>query len=310
MNKPLRYGLFLLVVIFIINTLLSLFFSLLIKGQEILSTWYILISLISSLVASAVISLVVILTAPVLKDFLVTYRTLLRLEALSHPLLLRLSSEAAGTYNHSLMVANLANKAAKTIGADSLLARIGGYYHDVGKLFNPQDFIENQAQTENPHETLDNPKKSAKIIINHVKEGIKLAKESNLPNEVIALIAEHQGTTLITYFYEQALKKDPQTRKGEFRYPGPKPMSREAAILMLADAIEARIRLVKEVTPQIISEITDQVIKERLGDKQLELSGLSAAELNRIRGSFVETLGVIYHQRIDYPQTGVLRYKL
>lgn len=310
MSKPFRYGLFLLVTIFIINLIINFLLNFVFRGSQLFNNLNWLIVFLSSLLAALIISIVVIYTTPVIKDFLATYRTLLRLESLSHPLLMRLSTEAPGTYNHSLMVANLANKAAKAIGADSLLARVGGYYHDIGKLIDASLFIENQGGSDNIHEQMDSPQKSAKMIINHVKEGVKLAKEYKLPDELIALIAEHHGTTTLSYFYEKAREKNSHLTKTGFRYPGPKIMSREAAILMLADAIEAKIRLIKDVNPKIIHSIVEEIINARLDSKQLELSGLSAGDINRIKDSFVETLGVIFHQRIDYPKTGLLRYKL
>lgn len=310
MKKPIRYITFLVAMFFIINLVVTFLVNTIFRHWEVFSGTILLIILLSSLLSSLLISAVVIYTSPVIKDFLVTYRTLLRLEALSHPLLMRLSTEAPGTYNHSLVVANLANKAAKAIGADSLLARLGGYYHDCGKLSDPLSFIENQAGSSNIHEEIDNPQKSAKTIINHVKAGIKLAKEYKLPDEVVALIAEHHGTTLLSYFYEKALDKNSQTARSGYRYPGPKVMSREAAILMLADAIEAKIRLIKDVNQKIIHDIVDEIVHTRMDEKQLELSGLSNGDITRIKSSFMETLGVIFHQRIDYPKTGLLRYKL
>ncbi len=305
MNKPIRYGLFLLIVIFAINLIISLIMVLIAKNYPILSWQFFVAQIITAFVIAIIITGLVIYTAPVLKDFLATYRTLLRLESLSHPLLMKLSTEAAGTYNHSLVVANLANRAAKAIHVDSLLARVGGYYHDIGKLSNPQAFIENQIGQENLHEELNDPKKSAAIIINHVAEGTKLARDYKLPDEVISLIASHHGTTIITYFYEKALTNGVKVEKEDFRYPGPKPISREAAVLMLADAIEAKIRLIKEVNPSTIRETVDEVIHARMDEKQLELAGLSAGDLNKIRESFIQTLGVIFHQRINYPKTNV-----
>lgn len=303
MNKPIRYGLFLLIVIFAINLIISLIMSLIVRNYPILSWQFFVAIVIGALMIAMIITGLVIYTAPVLKDFLVTYRTLLRLESLSHPLLLKLSTEAPGTYNHSLVVANLANRAAKAIHADSMLARVGGYYHDIGKLSNPQAFIENQIGQENLHEELNNPSKSAQIIINHVAEGTKLAKEYKLPDEAISLIASHHGTTIISYFYDKALANGIKVKKEDFRYPGPKPISKEGAILMMADAIEAKIRLIKEVKPSTIRETVDEVINARVDEKQLELAGLSTGDLNKIRESFIQTLGVIFHQRIDYPKT-------
>lgn len=299
MNKPLKYGLFLLAVIFVIVLGVNLLFSLIIKSRPILSTDHLVILGTTALVASCIISVLVIFTAPVLKDFLTTWRTLLRLESLSHPLILKLSSEAPGTYNHSLAVANMAGKVAKAVGANALLARIGGYYHDVGKLANPTNFIENQNDADNPHDELS-PKKSTRIIINHVKQGIELAKEYHLPQDVINLIAEHHGTSRVGYFYNKAMQSGLPIKESSFRYPGPKPMDAEGVILMLADAIEAKARLVKNINPQTITRIVDETIQERLDDNQLELSGLNAVKISSIRTSFIEVLTVMYHQRISY----------
>jgi hypothetical protein len=310
MQKPFKYGIFLFLTIFVISFLVNFLFSLLIKDKIILSSSYLLTTIFMSITIALIISIFVILTTPILKDFLITYRTLLRLESLSHPLLRKLSTEASGTYNHSIMVANLSNKAARAIGVDSLLARVGGYYHDVGKLINPEMFIENQTNIENRHEELDDSKKSAKIIINHVKEGIKLAKENHLPDEVISIIASHHGTTLINYFYDKAILKNPKTKKFNFQYPGPKPMTKEAAIIMLADAIEAKTRLIKNITPKDIKDTAEDTIRIRFDEKQFELAGLTSGDISKIKDSFIDTLAVIFHQRIDYPQTGFLRYKI
>lgn len=301
MKKPIKYSLFLVVAITLINLIIFLLFSLIWKNLPMYSLIQIIIFTLACLVSAITIAFLVIFTAPVLKDFLITYRRLLRLENLSHPLLMRLSAEAPGTYHHSIAVANLANKAAKAIGADSLLTRIGGYYHDIGKLKNPQNFIENQKNEENIHEKLDNPKESVQLIIEHVKNGLKLAEEYKLPQEVIAFIPEHQGTMLINYFYEKSKESGLKIKKSDFRYPGPKPLSRETAVLMLADAIEAIIRLLDNVTPEKIQEIVDNVIKERLNDNQLELSGLTMREINTMSNSFIETLLSMFHQRIEYP---------
>lgn len=293
MDKPLKYGLFLIssitAIIFVVFAVLNLI------GSSIL------VNLISALISAIVISLLVIFTAPVLKDILATYRTMMRLENLSHPLLLELSLETPGTYNHSLTVSNLANRAAKAIGANSILTRIGGYYHDIGKAKNPEYFIENQTPGENPHAEINNPKKSAEIILNHVSNGVKMAEENHVPKEIIDLIEQHHGTTTIFYFFDQAKKNNYKTNKEDFRYPGPKPMTPEAAILMLADAIEAKIRLVPKITPLVIRETVDEIIAQRIKEKQLELSSLSPEKIERIRESFNETLSTMYHQRIKYP---------
>lgn len=252
--------------------------------------------------------MIVILTSPVLKDFLATYRTMMRLENLSHPLLLKLSLESPGTYHHSLMVANLANRAAKSIGANSILTRIGGYYHDIGKTKAPKYFIENQLAGENPHAQLANPKKSAQIIIAHVSDGVKMAHEAHLPKEIIDLIEQHHGTTAVTFFYEQAKTKNYKTKKTDFTYPGPKPLSPEAAVLMMADAIEAKMRLCNDITPLTIRETVNEIVDDRIKNKQLEFAGISNEKIERIRTSFIETLSTMFHQRIQYPEKNNGKY--
>lgn len=308
-EKPLKYGLFILAIITLINFTIFFIFSFIWKGFAWFSFGQILLFLLASFISSFIISFFIISTAPVLKDFLITYRRLLRLENLSHPILMRLSLEAPGTYHHSLAVANLAHKAAKAIGADTLLARVGAYYHDIGKLENPQYFIENQKNGENIHEEINDPQKSSKIIIGHVDYGLKLASEYKIPKEITAFIPEHQGTTLISYFYNKAKEKDKKTKKSDYRYLGPKPLSRETAILMLADAIEAKIRLLDKVTLDKITQIVDETIEERVEDRQLELSGLTEPMIVKIRQSFIDTLSVMFHQRIRYPDEKNKKFK-
>lgn len=298
-NKPTKYIISLILIITIINLIFIFIFSFfwrhLNTGLLVHTIYY----LSASLCSAIFITFFVVTSAPVLKDFLATYRQLLRLENLSHPLLMKLSLEAAGTYHHSLSVANLANRAAKTIKADSLLTRVGAYYHDIGKVTRPDFFIENQKEGENPHDQIDDPKKNFEIIKNHISDGIKLAEEYHLPKEVIAFIAEHQGTQL-SYFYQIAKNKNEKSKKSDFRYPGPKPLSRETAIVMLADVIEAKVRLLDKVNSEKISNIVEETIQEKLLDKQLDLSGLSNKDLGLIKKSFIETLQVMYHQRIEY----------
>ena len=293
MNKPIKYGLFLVVsitaIIFVVNFLFKF------VGSSNL------IFFIEALVSAIIIAILIIITAPILKDILATYRTMMRLENLSHPLLLELSLEAPGTYNHSLTVANLANCAAKSIGANSILTRIGGYYHDIGKIKHPEYFIENQTPGENPHSVINDAQKSAQIIMNHVSDGVKMAEENHLPKEIIDLIEQHHGTTIIYYFYDMARSRDYKTKKTDFTYFGPKPLTPEAAILMLADAIEAKIRLCNKITPLIIRETVDEIINARIKEKQLELAGLDQKKIERIRESFIETLSTMFHQRIKYP---------
>jgi len=305
MNKPLKYGLFLVFVIFAINCLtyfiIEIPINLIYKNQSVINSAFNPVILIASFISAIIISLLVVTTAPVLKDFLSTWRTLLRLDSLSHPLLIRLSTEAPGTYNHSLAVANLAHRVAKSIGADALLARVGSYYHDIGKLVNPILFIENQTDTENVHEDL-NPIDSAKIIISHVEAGVELASDNHIPSEIINIIAEHHGNSLLTYFYEKARELGIKPKKNDFRYHGPKPMSIESVIVMLSDAIEAKIRLSKIINNDVIIQTVNEIIQSKLDEDQLELSGINATKLSKIRTSLIDALKIVFHQRIVYPK--------
>ncbi|SMB92986.1 hypothetical protein SAMN00808754_0757 [Thermanaeromonas toyohensis ToBE] len=232
---------------------------------------------------------------------------LLELSNPNHPLLKRLLLEAPGTYHHSLLVANLAEAAADAIGADSLLARIGAYYHDIGKLKRPYFFIENQVGTENPHDKLS-PSLSSLIISCHVKDGLELAREFGLPSVVQDIIAQHHGTTLMSFFYHKACEKSRglEVDEGEFRYETPKPQSKEAAIVMLADSVEAGIRSLPKLTPSRMESFVRKIIKEKLEDGQLENSDLTFRDLAIIGDAFLRVLNGIYHSRVEYPEA-VLR---
>jgi hypothetical protein len=219
----------------------------------------------------------------------------------SHPLLQKLLMEAPGTYHHSLMVGNLAEHAAERIHADSLLTRVGAYYHDIGKLFNPQYFIENQLDGVNLHDQLD-PRTSSSILQNHVTEGERLAKQHRLPSRVRAFIAEHHGTTRTNFQYQQACKEaDRVIDDSSFRYPGPRPQSKETALLMLADASEATVRACKCSTIEEMEGVISRVFRDRLEDHQLDESHLTLRELESTRQSFLDTLRGMYHPRVTYP---------
>lgn len=240
---------------------------------------------------------------PALSDAMLTLRRLLRFESLSNPLLLRLSIQAPGTYHHSLNVSNLSQRASKSIGANSLLVRTAAYYHDIGKLEQPMNFIENQAENEIPQsESTEKIRGSAQIIIAHVKNGIKIAKENNLPDEIIDLIAEHHGTTKAWYFYKKAVEKGLKIKKTDFRYPGPKPQSKESAVLMIADCAEATARAEQNLTKESISQIVNNAISERLEENQFKNSDLTENDLIKIKNSMISTLLSIYHQRMRYSQ--------
>ena len=225
---------------------------------------------------------------------------LLEMSQLSQPLLLRLQDEAPSTFQHSVIVANLAEKGAYVIGADALLARVGAYYHDIGKLARPGFFIENQLGGANPHDALD-PADSARIIADHVIDGVALARQYKLPPKVLAFIPEHHGTRLVTYFYRRAAAEDPAVDVSVFRYPGPRPQSRETAIAMLADSCEATVRASSDHSPEGIEALVDEVFTERLAEGQLDESDLTLRNVRSLAESFKTTLKAVYHPRIEYP---------
>lgn len=237
---------------------------------------------------------------PSFKDSVIALRQMYRFESLSHPLLLRLSYEAPGTYHHSINTAILAQKAAKSVNADPLLVRVGAYYHDIGKLENPTQYIENQSGAEIPrNEDIESIKKNANKIILHVSRGVAIAETNHLPKEVIDLIAQHHGTTHMLYYYEKAKETGLKFKKTDFRYDGPAPQSKEAAILMLSDSCEAAARAVINLTPEIIKDIVKNAVNDKIADKQLKNSGLANSDIIKITQSLEETLASIYHQRIS-----------
>jgi cyclic-di-AMP phosphodiesterase PgpH len=225
---------------------------------------------------------------------------LLEMSQLSQPLLLRLQDEAPSTFQHSVIVANLAEKGAHTIGADALLARVGCYYHDIGKLLRPGFFIENQLGGANPHDALD-PADSARIISDHVTDGMNLARQYKLPAKVAQFVPEHHGTRTVTYFYRRAAEENPNVDVDSFRYPGPKPQSRETAIAMLADSCEAAVRSTPDHSAESIGRIVDEVYNERLSEGQLDESDLTLKNIRSLAESFKATLRAVYHPRVEYP---------
>jgi len=234
---------------------------------------------------------------------LTTSFKLLELSNPNQPILRRLLMEAPGTYHHSIIVGNLAESAADAIGANSLLARVGAYYHDIGKIKRPYFFIENQINnTENPHDKLA-PTLSTLIITAHVKDGLEFAKEQKLPKVITDIITQHHGTSLVSFFYHKATEneKAENLNKADFSYEGPKPQSKEAAIVMLADAVEAGVRSMKNPTPSRIEAFVRKVIKDKLEEGQLEESDLTFRELDTIVQAFLRVLNGIFHSRIEYP---------
>lgn len=230
---------------------------------------------------------------------------LLELSNPSHPLLKRLLVEAPGSYHHSVIVGNLAETAADNIGADSLTARVGSYYHDIGKMKRTYFFVENIYGNDNPHDKLS-ANLSALIIKSHVKDGVEMAKKHNLPEVIIDIIKQHHGTNLISYFYKEALEDSvhDSIEESDFRYDGPKPQSKEAAIIMLADIVEAAVRSknFNKNNHNRIEGLVRELIKDKLFEGQLDESDLSLKDLDTIAESFVKVLSGIYHQRIDYPE--------
>jgi hypothetical protein len=236
-----------------------------------------------------------------------TASTLLEWCDASKPLLRRLAMESPGTYNHSLQLGSMCEAAAERIGARGLLARVGAYYHDIGKINKPNYFTENQDRgTENKHERLS-PAMSVLVIVGHVKDGLEMAREYNLPEPLREFIATHHGTQLVRYFYHTAAKQHeegqgPAPDESQFRYPGPKPRSREAAILLIADAAESSVRAMTEPTPTRIRTQVNQRVTERLEDGQLDDCLLTLREVHEIEESMIKSLCGMYHGRIAYPK--------
>lgn len=226
---------------------------------------------------------------------------LLELARPTHSLFRMLLLKAPGTYHHSIVISNMAERAATAIGADPLLARVGSYYHDIGKITQPYFFAENQSDGENPHDKLD-PKSSAQIIIGHVIEGMRLARKHHLPTKIRDFIPEHHGTTRVTYFYRMASQASEDVREEDFCYPGPKPQSRETAIVMLADGIEATVRANRPASKGEMERVVRQIINDRLVSGQLDECDLTLRDLGRIREAFISVLQGIFHPRIKYPE--------
>ena len=232
--------------------------------------------------------------------------TLLELSDFNHPLLKELSSKAPGTFHHSIIMGNLSEAAAESINANQILSRVGCYYHDIGKLLKPQFFIENQLDQNNKHNDL-NPSMSTKIIISHVKDGIELAKKHKLPQEIIDFIPMHHGTTLVSYFYDKAKNASREEVSDYiYRYPGPKPQTKETGIVMLADAIEASTRVIEDPTPQKLELRIKEVIRARFMEGELEECDLTLKDLTKIKESFLKILVGIHHHRIKYPDKNQL----
>lgn len=229
---------------------------------------------------------------------------LLELSNPNHPILKRLLVEAPGTYHHSIIVGNLSESAAQAIGCNSLLARVGSYYHDIGKLKRPYFFKENQLTSDNPHDKIS-PFLSSNIIRNHVHDGVQLAHEHKIPKDIIDIIEQHHGETLVKYFYHKALNDENESasiNSDDFKYKGPKPKSKEAAIVMMADSVEAAVRSLSEPTKKNIEELVKKIIEGKFNEEQLQDCHLTFKDLETIKRTFVSILMGIFHERIEYPE--------
>ncbi|KAA9026349.1 HD family phosphohydrolase [Niallia endozanthoxylica] len=226
---------------------------------------------------------------------------LIELSNPNHPLLKKILTETPGTYHHSVMVANLAESACETIGANGLLARVGAYYHDIGKTKRPQFFIENQLNIENPHDRIP-PNMSKNIIIAHATDGAEMLKAHHMPKEIVDIAEQHHGTTLLKYFYHKVKQSGVEVDEEEYRYPGPKAQTKESAIVGIADSVEAAVRSMSQPTPEQIEELVRKIISDRLQDNQFNECDLTLKELDKVANALCETLNGIFHSRIEYPE--------
>ena len=235
---------------------------------------------------------------------IVTTTKLLELSNPNSPLLKRLLMEAPGTYHHSVLVGNLAEYATEAVGGNPVFARVCAYYHDVGKLNRPYFFKENQLENDNPHDKIS-PNLSTQIIISHVEDGVSLAREYKIPEDIISVIEQHHGTSLAKYFYITVRNKSDsptEINESDYRYKGPAPKTKEAGILMLADAVEAAVRSLSGPSKEKIEEMTDSIIKARLDDGQFDNCDLTFSDIEKIKAAFLKVLDGIYHSRIEYPE--------
>ena len=259
--------------------------------------------ILSGLLAAALVSIAL----PVLESLfkMTTDIRLLELSNPNTPVLRRFAADAPGTFHHSLMVGTLAEAAAAAIGANPLMARVGGYYHDLGKMLHPEYFVENQAAGANQHESLT-PTMSSLVLARHVEDGLELAKEAGLVETVRDMIPQHHGTRVMTYFYEKArgsaVANGAEVQDGNFRYPGPKPQSKEAAILMMADAIEAASRTLSNPSTAQVQGMIDRLVEDVLADSQLDECAITIRDIRLVKESFLKVLTGHHHRRIDYPE--------
>lgn len=275
--------------------------------RDILDPWWFLANMGLGCLTGVVSAMMVLAIIPYLESLfkITTHQTLLELSNLNHPLLKRLMMTAPGTYQHSLMVANLAEAAAEAIQADPVLCRVGAYYHDIGKIKRPQFFTENQFSGQNPHATL-NPRMSKMIIAAHTREGVELATKYKLPAVLKSFIVEHHGTSMVSFFFSQAMYhenvQDTESEKEAFRYPGPKPHFKESGIVMLADSVEAAIRAMDKPSISKIEVTIEKIFQDKIQDGQLDNCPISLREIEMIKATFLRVFHGIYHSRLDYQE--------
>lgn len=286
------------------HALLILMYGLL---REISDPWWFATNMSGGLVTGILSSMTVLAIIPYLEAMfkITTPQTLLELANLNHPLLKRLMMSAPGTYQHSLMVANLAEAAAEAIQANPILCRVGAYYHDIGKIKRPHFFTENQFSGENPHHNLT-PRMSKMLIVAHTRDGVELAQKYKLPSMIKDFIAEHHGTTLVSFFFEKAKHleeiRDPETEKEAFRYPGPKPHFKECGVVMFADSVEAAVRAMEKPTLPKIDAMIEKIFHDKIEDGQMDDCPLSLREIDTIKVTFLRVFHGIYHTRLDYQE--------
>ncbi|MBX3039338.1 MAG: HDIG domain-containing protein [Bdellovibrionaceae bacterium] len=289
-----------------VNAVVLASLQLIMKSDQETSVVMVLLTIAGGFMGGILSSFITMMILPLLENMF-NYTTdvrLLELSNLNHPLMKEMIIKAPGTYNHSIMVGNMVEAAAEEIGANPLLGKVMCYYHDIGKIGHPSYFIENQRPGHNPHDQIT-PYMSKTLLIAHVKDGVELGMRYKLGKPIIDGILQHHGTTLISYFYNKALDQKgefDEVSEEDFRYPGPKPQFKEAALCMLADSIEAAARALDEPTPARLQGLVKNIIQKKLNDHQLDECNLTLKEIARIERAFVRILLGIYHQRIDYPK--------
>jgi putative nucleotidyltransferase with HDIG domain len=301
-NLKRRHELYLpVLLIMIANTL-----TVLVTGLAAREPWSVLVGRAAAGILNAgLVGVVAMFLLPILeKVFRVTTNfILIELLDRNHPLLKRMANEAPGTFHHSMLVSELAREAVAAVGGNPLLAQVGAYYHDIGKMQMPEYFIENQTG-KNRHDSLT-PTMSCLILGSHVRDGIQMAREAGLPPEIVAFIPEHHGTNLMSYFYHKAQERDNGAEEQDFRYPGPRPGRKETAIVMLADSVEATARSLDDPTPGSIRTVVKRIIEKRAEEGQLDNSSLTFADLVKVRDTFSTVLDRFFHGRIQYPEAAL-----